>query len=72
MLIIKDIINEQDTKPYFRILINEVFNSFYNTSAIFDKNIGVSRKDYPYLRYLFRKWNIKKIFESVTKNYKGS
>ena len=65
ILIIKDMVNENDLKPYFKPLLRDVYETFYYDTGIFDERKGPFRKDYPYLVMLFKKWDMKAICDSL-------
>jgi len=67
MLIIKKAVDEKDAKSYFKPPLIDVYESFYYDSEIFDEEVGPFREDYPYLRILFKKWDMRSLCDSLFK-----
>ncbi len=51
------LLNEENVKLYFKKLLISVKEHFYETSVLFKGNYA-ARKDYPSIRWLFKKWDI--------------
>lgn len=51
------LVNEKKVKYYFKNLLISVKEHFYEISILFNEGYAL-RKDYPALRWLFKKWDI--------------